>query len=231
MKIVDFRPGDLNRFGRPPRLRYPWLQYRLDRLPERKGRHGRPRSMLGPWLERARIEFGVQIGGEYTIRGTFVENPLGLALVRYHLPYIQSAAWRLWENRDRKKREHAIEFNDLVSAGLEGLVQATKQWTKQHGGLNAYARHRIHGAICNALYNELHPRGTSRGTPPIAHCSYGDWMGGAPDLEPEELGNPGLVPNFRDISGAAPPKPKNKGRSPCLLIGYHTEGACCAVCG
>jgi hypothetical protein len=53
MKIIDFRPGDLRRFGPLPCLPYPGLQCRLDALPKKSGRRGRKYSVLGPWLERA----------------------------------------------------------------------------------------------------------------------------------------------------------------------------------
>jgi hypothetical protein len=224
MKIIDFKHGDLGRFSPIPRLPYPWIQSRLDDLPRRRGRKGRTYSVLGPWLERACIEFGGQISGECTIRGTFVENPLGVALVRYHLPYVQSVAWRLWEKRDRRKREHTLELVDLISAGLEGLVQAVKNWKPGDGGLNAYARWRIHGAIYNALYNELHPRGTKRGTAPNTYYSYSDlhssYGGGEPYCGPTSLGGkPGLTPTDSWIVRSH----KNKRRSPCLDIGYATE--------
>jgi hypothetical protein len=185
--------------------------------------------MLDPWLERACIEFGCQTGGEYTVYGHLVTNPLGLALVHYHLPYVQSVAWRLWDRRDKRKREHALEFSDLVSAGLEGLAQATRDWKPSYGRLNAFARWRIRGAINNALYDELHPRGTARGTPPNIHKSYGEWM---PHERWEALDgkvsqklawyDPDEGPS-QPFTAAALPKKKNKGRSPCLLTGYYTE--------
>jgi hypothetical protein len=217
-KIVEFRAGDLRQFGPLPRLPYPWLQRRFDTLPKRRGRQGRTYSMLDPWLERACIEFGGQFRSEYTIHGTLIVNPLAVALVRYHLPYVQSAAWRMWSRRHPKKREHALEFGDLVSAGLEGLAQATRAWKPGKGALNAFARPRIWGSICNALYDDLHPRGTTRGTPPIIHQGYEEWMP-PQEADPDELDTiPGLP--FTD---AAPHKKKNKGRSPCLLTGYYTE--------
>jgi hypothetical protein len=63
-------------------------------------------------------------------------------------------------------------------------------WEPGHGGLNAFARRRISGAIYNALYNELHPRGTRRGTRPVAHQSYSDWMCGETPADPIELIRP-----------------------------------------
>jgi hypothetical protein len=212
LKIIDFRRGDLGRFGPIPPLPYPcdripagdgewilkgWLQRRLDNLPKRRGRRGQYTTVLGPWLERACIEFGAD--ARSICRGNLITNPLGLALVRYHLPYVQSVAWRVWSRRHPKKREHTLEFADLVSAGLEGLVQAIREWKPGHGGLNAFARKRISGAIYNALYNELHPRGTRRFTRPVAHQSYSDWMCGETPADPIELyGQPVLkqVPDY-----------------------------------
>jgi hypothetical protein len=180
--------------------------------------------MLGPWLERACIEFGGQFRSEYTIHGNLVVNPLALALVHYHLPYVQSVAWHAWSKRDRRKREHTLEFGDLLSAGLEGIAEATRRWKPGDGGLNAYARLRIWGSIYNALYDDLHPRGTAVGTPPIINCSYSEKLFYEEHKDPEEIeGNVDLTPDYSDISGMSRPKKKNKGRSPCLLTGYYTE--------
>src|SRR5262245_39900363 len=68
-------------------------------------------------------------------------------LVEEHLPFVRSIAAKLKEQLPRE-----IEFDDLVSYGLRGLLEAAKRFDRDHGtAFRTYAYYRIKGAMFDGL--------------------------------------------------------------------------------
>jgi RNA polymerase sigma factor for flagellar operon FliA len=68
-------------------------------------------------------------------------------LVDEHLPFVRSIAAKLKEQLPRE-----IEFEDLVSYGLKGLLEAAERFDRDHGtGFRTYAYYRVKGAMYDGL--------------------------------------------------------------------------------
>jgi len=68
-------------------------------------------------------------------------------LIREHYPMARAIACRIHQGLPR-----AVDLDDLISAGVEGLIEAVDRYDPSRSvPLKTYARHRIHGAVVDAL--------------------------------------------------------------------------------
>lgn len=69
-------------------------------------------------------------------------------LVEEHIPFVRSIARRLREQMP------AIEFDDLVAFGMQGLVEAAQRYDERHGAVfTTFAYYRVRGAMFDGLRN------------------------------------------------------------------------------
>jgi RNA polymerase sigma factor for flagellar operon FliA len=69
-------------------------------------------------------------------------------LIEYYLPYVKSIALKILERLPR----HALELDDLINAGIFGLVDAIERFDPNLGTkFSVYSYNKINGAILDAL--------------------------------------------------------------------------------
>jgi RNA polymerase sigma factor for flagellar operon FliA len=67
-------------------------------------------------------------------------------LVEEHIPFVRSIARRLREQMP------AIEFDDLVAFGMQGLVEAAQRYDERHGAVfTTFAYYRVRGAMFDGI--------------------------------------------------------------------------------
>ncbi|MBN2801406.1 MAG: sigma-70 family RNA polymerase sigma factor, partial [Deltaproteobacteria bacterium] len=68
-------------------------------------------------------------------------------VISEHYPMVRAIACRIYQGLPR-----SVDVDDLISAGVEGLIEAVDRYDPERAvPLKTYARHRIHGAVVDAL--------------------------------------------------------------------------------
>lgn len=68
-------------------------------------------------------------------------------VIAENYPMVRSIACRIYQGLPR-----SVDVDDLISAGVEGLIEAVDRFDPERAvPLKTYARHRIHGAVVDAL--------------------------------------------------------------------------------
>lgn len=68
-------------------------------------------------------------------------------LITQHYPMARAIACRIHQGLPQ-----SVDLDDLISAGVEGLIEAVDRYDPTRSvSLKSYARHRIHGAVVDAL--------------------------------------------------------------------------------
>lgn len=88
-------------------------------------------------------------------------------LITEHYPMARAIACRVYQGLPR-----SVDLDDLISAGVEGLIEAIDRYDASRSvPLKTYARHRIHGAVVDALRaNDWVPRSVRRKADRIARA-------------------------------------------------------------